>query len=360
MPGTRTTILAGALLFTGCDRAAAPTSATAPNPQQVAPTIGPRFTLLDPEINFGVVDDFETRTAEIRFTNSGDAPLEIKHVQPTCGCTTARLDTRTFAPGKGDAITMDFEPKGSGDQVKYLKIHTNDPSSPVTNLPIKSNVRTTAQAAPRTFQLGEIPHKEPFNATSILTAKNPGFVPTSVSITGKIKPWATGTLTEITKEGDQQRSWQIDLQVNENLPWGWHTGTAVVRGTVKTPDRIYPHNYSMAVTCSAQGVIRADDTMFRFLVVNPGRKISKTITLTRADGKPFKVTKTSRLGSQSSNTLKSTATAVNQDETAWAITLSGTAPNQTGELNGTVFVYTDVEEEAVLPIRYTANVQQPR
>ena len=364
MPGIRTTttLLAGALLFAGCEKSPAPTTpdATSSATTQAEPAIGPRFTLLDPEVNFGIVDDFESRTAQVRFTNSGDGPLEIKRILPTCGCTTVKLETRTFAPGEGDAITLNFDPRGAGEQVKYVKIHTSDPDTPVTNLPIRSNVRITVDAAPRTFQLGDIPYRKLFETTSILTARNPAFVPTSVSITGDLKRFATATITEVTSEGDQLRTWRIDLRINETLPWGWHTGTAVVRGTVKTPERIYPHTFSMGMTCSAQGTIQADDSMFRLLVVNPGRSITRTITLTRADGQPFKVTRTGLLDGSTANTLTSSATPVNRDETAWAITLSGRIPNRIGVMKGSVLVHTDVPGEEVIPLPYSANVQSPR
>ena len=322
--------------------------------------IGPRFTLLNSVVDFGSIDDYETRTTEVRFTNSGDQLLEVKQIQPTCGCTTVDLEKRIFAPGEGDTITLNFTPKGSGDQVKYVKIRTTDPKTPVTNLAIKSNVRTTVEASPRTFRPGDIPLGKEFRASSTLTAHNSAYVPTSVAISGDLKPYTRATLTETTPQGAEKRTWRIDLVALNTLPWGWHTGNAAVRGTIKTPDRIYPHTYSMAISLSAEGIIRADDSMFRFLVVNPGRKISKTIELSRIDGAQFQVIGTSKIGGSTASTLSVTATPSNQEQTAWAITLSGTAPSRIGLMKGIIIVKTDVPGEETIPLRYSANVQPAR
>jgi hypothetical protein len=269
------------------------------------------------------------------------------------------LEKRIFAPGEGDAITLKFSPKGVGEQTKYVKIHTTDPKVPVTNLPIKSNVRTSVEATPRTFVMGEIPLGEEFRTSRTLIGHNPAYVPTSVSISGDLKPYAVATLLETTPEGAEKRTWQINLVLQKNLPWGNHNGNAAVRGTIKTPDRIYPHTYSMGMTVSAVGRIRSKDSMFRFPNMNPGKSIFKTIELTLADQAPFAIIGASVQGKGKAY-LSASAAPTDASKTTWTITLSGTAPQRSGVIDGAIIVQTDVPGEEVISIPYVGSIRTLR
>lgn len=359
----RLNVILWAILLGACDQkpSSAPPATTKSDAATTNPRvrIGPKFTLLDPVVDFGLLEDYETETTEVRFTNSGDQPLEVKQVQPTCGCTTVKLDKRIFAPGEGDAITLKFTPKGIGEQTKYVKIHTTDPKVPVTNLPIKSNVRASVEATPRTFVIGEIPLGEEYRTSRTLIGHNPAYVPTSISISGDLKPYAVATLIETTPESAEKRTWRIDLVLQNNLPWGDHAGNATVRGTIKTPDRIYPHTYLMGMMVSAEGRIRAGDSMFRFSNINPGKSISKSIELTLADQAPFAITGTIVQGKGKSY-LSASAAPTDASHTTWTITLSGTAPQRSGVIDGAIIVQSDVPGEEVISIRYVGNFRTPR
>jgi hypothetical protein len=120
--------LSTATCFSGCDESSPPTSKSVEPPQAAsAPkATGPEFTLTDPILDFGSINDFESRTVLVEFTNTGDSVLRVNSVQPTCGCTTTKLDQKNYAPGERGTINLTFKPKGSGPQTKYVKIHTND------------------------------------------------------------------------------------------------------------------------------------------------------------------------------------------------------------------------------------------
>ena len=75
--------------------------------------------------------------AHYTFKNVGAAPVTIKTVRSSCGCTTAHLDKKTFAPGEAGEIVLHFS---FGDRKglyrKGVSITTDDkPSEPfVINL----------------------------------------------------------------------------------------------------------------------------------------------------------------------------------------------------------------------------------
>ena len=336
------------------------TVTTPTNTSQVAMTTGgPRFVLMEPIIDYGDIHDFEKRSTQVAFVNGGNAPLNVKQVQPTCGCTTVKLEKTVFAPGEGESITLNFSPKGTGQQSKIVKIHTNDPKKPITNLTIKANVLGTANASPRTFRLGKIKLGEPYSTSSIITAEDPRYVPTSVNVLGNISEYSQATLTEITPEGAGNRSWRVDLMIPEDTPWGWHTGSVNVRGTVKTEERVFPHRLSMGVNFSVEGDIICSDTMLRLLLLTPGQQISKSVTLTRSGDLPFEIINTKVLGN-GANFVKVTATPTNSERNQWTLTMTGTAPDQTMVMQGDVEIITNIPGEDRINLRYMGNIRKSR
>ncbi|HLN94462.1 MAG TPA: DUF1573 domain-containing protein [Flavobacterium sp.] len=72
---------------------------------------GPKIEFLakDNTIDYGTVSkatDNGIRTFEFR--NTGDAPLVIKNVQSTCGCTVPTKPTEPIAPGKTGKIDVKY------------------------------------------------------------------------------------------------------------------------------------------------------------------------------------------------------------------------------------------------------------
>jgi hypothetical protein len=351
------------LVVSGCDdpssktakpESSATTESAAPAAASVA--TGPKLNLKNPVVAFGDIYDYEKRTAEVNFSNSGGSQLTINQVQPTCGCTTTKLDKTTFQPNEEYMFTLNFSPKGSGKQSKIVKIHSNDPDSPITNLTITANVITTVKATPRTFSIGKIPYRKAYTTSAILTSDDPGYNPTSVSITGQLKPHVTGRLTEITPEGSTTRSWRVDIDVAPNLPWGWHTGNTMIRGTVKNEDRVYPHQYNMGMNVSAEGKITANDTMIRLMTIKPGSKISRRITLSSKDRSPFEIKNTFIQGGNA-DTFQVTATPANPEQSEWELVFSGTAPRTSGVVKGNVLVQTNIPGEEAIAIKYSGNVR---
>jgi hypothetical protein len=65
-------------------------------------------------------------TAKYRFTNNGTSPVTIVDVRPSCGCTTATLAKKTFAPGESGEIEAKLNFAGhTGHQEKWIYVTTN-------------------------------------------------------------------------------------------------------------------------------------------------------------------------------------------------------------------------------------------
>src|ERR1700745_3578644 len=65
-------------------------------------------------------------TAKYRFTNTSSSPVTIVDVRPSCGCTTATLTKKTFAPGESGEIDAKMNFAGhTGHQEKWIYVTTN-------------------------------------------------------------------------------------------------------------------------------------------------------------------------------------------------------------------------------------------
>ena len=68
----------------------------------------------------------KTLTARYRFTNTGTSPVSIIDVRPSCGCTTATLAKKEYAPGESGEIEAKLNFAGHiGHQEKWIYVTTN-------------------------------------------------------------------------------------------------------------------------------------------------------------------------------------------------------------------------------------------
>ncbi len=80
------------------------------------------------EKSFGSIKEGKIINVVYEFENRGKAPLIIKDVQSSCGCTAVAFPSYPVAAGTGDFITVKFISLGkSGVQDKEIKVISNDP-----------------------------------------------------------------------------------------------------------------------------------------------------------------------------------------------------------------------------------------
>lgn len=92
----------------------------------------------------------EPLEAAYGFTNTGDQPVTVTSVKPSCGCTTAALEKTTYAPGEAGAIEVLFEmEERTGEQVKQIVVRTDAPASPVTTLTLRVDITEPVRLSPQ-------------------------------------------------------------------------------------------------------------------------------------------------------------------------------------------------------------------
>ena len=81
---------------------------------------------LDSSKQIGKITEGEKVEVVYRFVNTGNAPLVIENVIPTCGCTVAEKPAEPIAPGKEGMIKAVFDSHGRvGSQHKSLTVSAN-------------------------------------------------------------------------------------------------------------------------------------------------------------------------------------------------------------------------------------------
>ena len=142
---------------------------------------------LHPDMGASKVD------AVFKYENKGDAPVHIKAVRPSCGCTTAALAKSDVAPGEKGEITATFNiGDRTGVQVKTVTVETDDPKTPQTVLTFKATIAQLVELQP-TFVFWQA--NEPAQPKTIVakaakgaTVKKIDVISSSGDFTAKVEP----------------------------------------------------------------------------------------------------------------------------------------------------------------------------
>lgn len=111
---------------------------------------GPPPKLEIPEMEFNAGDVIKGDTIEHEFilNNKGQGVLKVLRVQPTCGCTVTKYDSK-IAPGESGKILASVRTENfSGHIAKTINVLTNDKELATFALTIKGNVKTLLSVKP--------------------------------------------------------------------------------------------------------------------------------------------------------------------------------------------------------------------
>lgn len=107
----------------------------------------PKFSIDPMELNLGMLYSGSSKTGRFTIKNLGTESLQIKYVQPSCGCTTVRKPQGQIKPGKTDYIDIEFTAVSGfrGKTEKYVFISTNDPTAQELSVKLFADVREELQ-----------------------------------------------------------------------------------------------------------------------------------------------------------------------------------------------------------------------
>ncbi|UCC98318.1 MAG: DUF1573 domain-containing protein [Phycisphaerales bacterium] len=113
----------------------------------------PKITFEKMLCDFGEVGPNTQNANEVKFTNTGDAPLKITKVERCCGVVT-KLDKTEYAPGESGVLKVEWK---SGPLpakfTRQLVVRSNDPANPQVSVGIRAIVVARVVAEPSTLKL---------------------------------------------------------------------------------------------------------------------------------------------------------------------------------------------------------------
>ena len=100
----------------------------------------PKLSIPSLEHSFGSVKAGTPLTYTFQIKNEGKVDLEIKSVNPSCGCTTSKYD-KVIAPGKVGTVTLAVAKTDSykGEITKTASVTTNDPEHQAFTLTLRAS-----------------------------------------------------------------------------------------------------------------------------------------------------------------------------------------------------------------------------
>lgn len=196
--------------------------------QAAAALAAPQIAADRPVYDFGSVSQGTKVEHTFIIRNRGNAPLTIKGVRPSCGCTAVATSATLIAPGKAGEIKTSFNSANyAGAVTKTVSVESNDPKTPSTILTLRGSVVEEVQLAPRQLNLGLLRvgttqkadisvtnrGKKPLRLTSIKSTMPQVIVAAEKKL---LKPGESGTLrvTVTPRRGDRLLSGYISISTN--------------------------------------------------------------------------------------------------------------------------------------------------
>ncbi len=93
------------------------------------------------EHDFGTIAQGKEVSFTFEVKNTGQQPLKIENVKPSCGCTVANYTKEAIAPGDKGVVTATFNGQAMGAFNKGLTVTTNVEDEPNIFLRIKGEVK---------------------------------------------------------------------------------------------------------------------------------------------------------------------------------------------------------------------------
>jgi len=178
--------------------------------------IGPKISLIAPVYDFGRVTEGIVVEHDFVIRNDGDQPLQILKVEPSCGCTVAKLAKDRILPSETTLLSVTFNTDGFwGNEIKVVRVYTDDLRQRSSELAIQGVVEREISLNPPRLYFGRVSRgKADSRQLSIVSSE-----PETVQVT-KVES-ASEFIVLSGHEVDKGASkLQVGVRLAENVPLG--------------------------------------------------------------------------------------------------------------------------------------------
>lgn len=187
-----------------------------------ATAAAPRAVVEKPIVDVGKVKKGEPIGHEFVIRNSGDAPLEISEVKPSCGCTVADYD-KVIAPGQSGKVKIVVKTDAFGGGIaKSVTVFTNDTGNPRLNLVVKAIVHEPVVARPGYARFMTV-RGQPVEPSIQTVSATDG---SEIEVLSVSSPYS---FVRATHSREESGRWKVELSLDRNAPVGPLADYVVVR-----------------------------------------------------------------------------------------------------------------------------------
>jgi hypothetical protein len=191
---------------------------------QLKPGEVPKCEFDTPTYDFGKAKTGKDIEHDFWFHNTGNGPLEILQVKPSCGCTTTSQYDKVVQPGKSGKIPIKVATgHATGPITKSITITTNIPGPSATvALQVKGELWQAIQATPNNAAFGNISAAQTKEGPLVrkLTIANNTESPVKL---GEAKSNNAGFKGEL-KELEPGKKWELTVTLSPTQPTGVLSG----------------------------------------------------------------------------------------------------------------------------------------
>lgn len=300
-------------------------------------------------VDFGNMNQLESRDTEVVITNKGGGMLVINEVKADCGCTVPTLTKKELGPGESTVMAVNFNSKQfHGNVVKMIHLFSNDPDNPDAIFFIQATVHAPLLMEPESQRLG-------FSQTPIGTIETKQMIFTATAApTLEIKAKKSRkNLFDVSVinnyEGNPQKS-ALVVTIKEDMPAGRQRDNVRVQTNLETKKYVDIELSAWPVLSLRTSV---DKINYRYK-----KDLTKTIqVLPHAGEMKYKVTKVEcdlpelkikveEVTPNHQTTIRLSGTAIEKD--------TPRATKSKGRIKGTLIIHTDLKDLPTLeiPISY--------
>jgi hypothetical protein len=286
------------------------------------------------------------RKTSVRFkvSNTGNAPLQITAVNPSCGCTSTVLGNWYLKPGESSDIEAVLDPHGmKGPIRKSMTVVSDDPKNPGALLTFEAEVvqevMTSVDAVFFSMASRTASQTTKVKVSSgvgeeirILEAKAPGapFLKLSSHAEGK------DSVLDVVLDGPK---------IPANLKFGSEQIT-LRTSSAKMPTLTLPVNWSLRPTFQIDPVRVSWDN------AKAGTELTKTVVLKQIENRPFRI-----LGVKPSRDLLRAAWQGGAAAPQQSLTVSLSKDAKPGRYAEQILVETDDPEEKEVALRVSVTLE---
>jgi hypothetical protein len=216
--------LAGITAFAqhGQPAPAAPAAPAGAQPaDQTAPNAKPALAFEKTVHDFGRIGDEKPVSEKFKFKNQSDKTITIKNVGTSCGCTTAPLAKKVYAPGEDGEIEVTFNPANRrGKELKTIHIDTDDPNFARYDLQINIDVRPRVMMEPMIVTFGNIRKGSEGKTTMVILGRGNDFDVTKVTPRDSRIKVNKRSREQVERDGDKVWAVTLDFIAPIDLPIG--------------------------------------------------------------------------------------------------------------------------------------------